>query len=133
MGNMSWMLFSFSGRINRQRWWLWLIALLVVEYIIIFIVSALLGVNSMAGINANDSAAMSGAVYKAMIPAIIIGLIFLYPTLAIYTKRWHDRGKSGWWTLIVLVPIIGGIWALIEQGFLRGTSGANQFGPDPLA
>ncbi|TGR16409.1 DUF805 domain-containing protein, partial [Mesorhizobium sp. M8A.F.Ca.ET.197.01.1.1] len=48
-------------------------------------------------------------------------------------KRWHDRNKSGWWTLIGLIPIIGGIWLLIELGILEGTRGANQYGPDPLA
>jgi uncharacterized membrane protein YhaH (DUF805 family) len=67
------------------------------------------------------------------IPMWIVMLVFLYPTLAVYAKRWHDRGKSGWWTLILLIPIIGPLWALIECGFLRGTEGPNQYGADPLA
>ncbi len=48
-------------------------------------------------------------------------------------KRYHDRNKSGWWVLIVFVPVIGGLWYLIECGFLRGTPGPNNYGPDPLA
>jgi uncharacterized membrane protein YhaH (DUF805 family) len=56
----------------------------------------------------------------------------IYPAIAVYAKRWHDRGKSGWWTLIILVPAIGSIWLLVELGFLRGTPGANKYGPDPL-
>ena len=48
-------------------------------------------------------------------------------------KRWHDRGKSGWWVLIALIPLVGPIWAIIETGFLPGTSGPNEYGPDPLA
>ena len=35
--------------------------------------------------------------------------------------------------LIWLIPIIGWIWALIELGFLPGTTGPNKYGPDPLA
>jgi hypothetical protein len=67
----------------------------------------------------------------------ILGLIFtlaaIYPALALYAKRWHDRGKSGWWTLIILIPLVGPIWLLIELGALEGTRGPNNYGPDPLA
>jgi len=52
--------------------------------------------------------------------------------LAVYTKRWHDRNKSGWWSLILLIPIVGPIWMLVELGFLRGTEGTNNYGPDPI-
>lgn len=67
---------------------------------------------------------------------ILAGLIVIasiWPGLAVSIKRWHDRGKSGWWILIALVPLIGGLWALIETGFLPGTPGTNEYGPDPLA
>jgi uncharacterized membrane protein YhaH (DUF805 family) len=46
-------------------------------------------------------------------------------------KRCHDRDRSGWFQLIVLIPILGALWLLVELGFLRGTIGANRFGPDP--
>ncbi len=62
------------------------------------------------------------------LPMLIIILLFLYPTYAICTKRWHDRGKSGWWSLLALVPVIGGLWALIELGFLGGEPGVNAYG-----
>jgi len=63
----------------------------------------------------------------------LLSLGLLYPSICIYTKRWHDRNRSGWWSLILLVPVVGLLWALIERGLLRGTAGANRFGPDPLA
>ena len=63
---------------------------------------------------------------------VVAGLASIYPIIALYAKRWHDRGKSGWWTLIGLIPIIGGLWILIELGFLKGTYGSNQYGPDPV-
>ncbi|MFT6862889.1 MAG: uncharacterized membrane protein YhaH (DUF805 family), partial [Akkermansiaceae bacterium] len=52
--------------------------------------------------------------------------------LALQGKRWHDRGKSGWMILVNFIPLVGGIWALVECGFLSGTPGPNQYGPDPL-
>ena len=125
---------SFEGRINRKPFWLSLLALVVVEWIVILVFGMILGTSMMGSFDPNmppDEAA--SAAMKAMIPFWIVGLLFLYPALAIYAKRWHDRGKSGWWTLIILVPLIGSIWFLVECGFLRGTEGPNQFGNDPLA
>lgn len=125
---------SFEGRINRKPFWLSLLALVVVEWILMLVLSLVLGTSMMGSIDPNmapDEAAALAT--KGMIPIIIVSLLFLYPALAVYAKRWHDRGKSGWWTLIGLVPIIGGIWLLVELGFLRGTEGPNQYGNDPLA
>ena len=63
----------------------------------------------------------------------IFGLVGIWFSLAVGAKRCHDRNRSGWFQAIVLIPIIGAIWLLIELGFLKGTEGENRFGPDPLA
>jgi len=123
------LLTSFEGRINRAKWWLGLLILVIVQWIVWYIIAMTMGVDMMA---TNDPAQMEQTMTAVGIPVAIVSLLFLYPTLALYTKRWHDRGKSGWWTLIILIPLIGGIWALIELGILRGTVGPNQYGPDPL-
>jgi uncharacterized membrane protein YhaH (DUF805 family) len=108
-----WLLLKFDGRINRAKFWIGALALWV-GYVVI---------GAIAGA-ANSSVlwTIAGLLYFAMI----------WPSLAISIKRWHDRGKSGWWVLIALIPFIGWIWALIETGFLEGTRGPNQYGPDPL-
>lgn len=61
-----------------------------------------------------------------------MSLVLLWPALAIQAKRWHDRDKSAIWILINFVPFIGGLWALIENGFLAGTDGDNHYGSNPL-
>jgi uncharacterized membrane protein YhaH (DUF805 family) len=69
------------------------------------------------------------------IPGIILmlyGLATFIPNLAVTVRRLHDQDKSGWWILIALIPIIGGIWLLILY-FVEGTRGPNRFGPDPKA
>ena len=66
---------------------------------------------------------------------MLVGLLvlpFLVMAIIVQVKRWHDLNKSGWWVLINLVPCIGGLWSLVECGFITGTRGPNQFGPDPL-
>jgi len=120
---------SFEGRINRAKWWLGIVILIVVQWIVWYILAGALGVGSLTS---GDPAQMEQAMKDAWLPIGIVSLLLLYPSLAVYTKRWHDRGKSGWWTLIVLIPVIGGIWILIELGILKGTTGPNQYGPDPL-
>ena len=62
-----------------------------------------------------------------------VNLLLLWPIIVTSAKRWHDRNSSGWWVLIVMVPVVGWLWALAVNGLLRGTPGPNRFGPDPLA
>ncbi len=56
----------------------------------------------------------------------------LWMQLSVMIKRWHDRDKRGWWVLIVLVPIIGWWWTVIEPGFIAGYPGRNRFGEGPV-
>jgi uncharacterized membrane protein YhaH (DUF805 family) len=124
---------SFQGRISRQPFWLGVLALFIVQWVASLILGSVLGVSMMAQVDPNmtPEQAMAQSM-SGMGPLLIISLIFLYPALAIYTKRWHDRNKSGWWSLILIVPVIGIIWFLVECGFLRGTDGSNDYGPDPI-
>lgn len=106
-------LFSFQGRVPRRTYWGVSIVMNVVYYAIAFVLTSLLG---------EDAGAIASLVL--LIPMIWVGL-------AVTVKRWHDRDKSGWWIFIVLIPIVGAIWAFVENGFLRGTVGPNQYGGDP--
>jgi len=120
------LLFSFEGRINRAKFWLVLLGVAVVE---VFVLSATGGSAYLT--TADPTMAMQSMGSTGFIPLIIFIPLF-WIGLAANVKRWHDRDKSGWWILINLVPVIGGLWSLIETGFLPGTHGPNRFGPDPL-
>ncbi len=127
---------SFNGRINRAKWWLGLLILVVAQMVLWFILASIFGLTAMGSFDPNDPTAagtMVDQMSSAMIPMLILVAVMLYPGLALYTKRWHDRNKSGWWSLIMLIPMVGAIWILIELGILRGTYGDNKYGPDPLA
>ncbi|MGH7047191.1 MAG: DUF805 domain-containing protein [Stellaceae bacterium] len=58
-------------------------------------------------------------------------LCSILPNCAITVRRCHDRDRSGWFVLIWLIPIVH-LWVLLELGFLPGTTGDNQFGPEPV-
>lgn len=110
-----WALFSFTGRIPRRTYWAG--SLVVPAVFLAFILAAI----SAFG---EDSPAVNLLIVMFYVPLIWI-------SLALGVKRWHDRDKSGWWVLIGMVPIIGPLWQFIEVGCMRGTEGANRFGPDP--
>ncbi len=121
--------FSFNGRINRAKFWLGNVALIGV-YIVLMIISGA----SMSAVTVSPSGEIQGGGFGVVgIIVLIVYIAMIWPSLAIGVKRWHDRDKSGWWVLIAFVPLIGGIWYLVECGFLEGTKGPNKFGPDPLA
>lgn len=95
-------LFSFEERLNRKPFWLYQIGIAVITS-----VPFLLG------------------------KGLLAGLLELWAQAALSVKRAHDRDRSGWFVLVLLVPLVQ-IWPFIELWFLRGTKGDNQFGSDPL-
>ena len=121
------LLFSFQGRINRAKFWLVNIAVIIVYGVVMgFLCGG-------AAMSSDPAEALASVGIVAGIVALVLFIAMFWISLALAVKRWHDRNKSGWWILIALVPVIGGLWYLIECGFLKGTSGANTYGADPLA
>jgi uncharacterized membrane protein YhaH (DUF805 family) len=135
--NLSTMLFSFAGRINRARYWLALLAADVAGMLVV------LGIG-----------VATGRTYLAIAIAVAVFLALAWINLAVSIKRLHDRDKSAWWLLLFYVvpgilPVLGmgnnsanvilglvgagiSIWAFVELGCLRGTAGPNSYGADPL-
>ena len=110
--NLTWLLFSFKGRISRKPFWIYYASVLILWTIY----SQVVGAHFLM----KDS------------KAIPFNVVFAWPTVAVLVKRWHDRNKSGLWIFINAIPVVGSIWALIETGILEGTQGSNRFGTDPL-
>jgi uncharacterized membrane protein YhaH (DUF805 family) len=61
---------------------------------------------------------------------VIATSLLLVPWLSVAVRRVHDHDKSGWMTLLVLVPGIGWIFHLILM-CTPGSEGENHYGPDP--
>lgn len=135
------LLFSFRGRIGRKTFWIWN----VIYYV------------SILGFGVGISKLIP-AFSHVLLPVFL--LVILIPDLAITTKRWHDRDKSIYWLalniplvlgriatpitspvsqepsavqlFIASISLICGVWILVECGFLKGTTGSNKYGPDPV-
>ncbi len=118
-------LFSFDGRIPRRIFWLWRIVVSVAAIVLVSLISPLM----MLGVD--QTAEEPGVNPIGIILLVIVMIPMIWISLSLAVKRWHDRGKSGAWVLIALIPLVGPIWSFIECGCLRGTFGHNQFGSDP--
>lgn len=125
---MTFLLFLFSpfGRISRSSWWTIQLINSAIMIAIIFITLGPLVADPDGAIEGFLSAPSASLVMikTAMAP-------MLWIALCATIKRYHDRGKSGVWSALALVPVIGPIWQLIELGSLPGTNGANAFGDPP--
>jgi len=60
----------------------------------------------------------------------LYALAMIVPSIAVTVRRLHDTDRSGWWYLLVCVPLIGGLVILVFM-LLDGTPGTNRFGPNP--
>ena len=126
------LLFSPQGRINRAR--LWMGALFqVLAMAVVGVVLTILWQVIPGSREADGGFSVNGAI---AIPYVLLAfgyIVFvIWSAICLGVKRYHDRDKSGIWVLIQFVPVIGAIWYFIEAGCLRGTTGPNRFGPDPL-
>ncbi len=109
-----WALFSFKGRIARAGYWLYSIPVLLVMVPTYFY---LLG----------DTTSTLGNLLS------LLTMVFVWwASLALNIKRLHDRNKPAYWVLLTVMPLIGPIFTFVELGCLRGTTGTNRYGEDPL-
>ena len=110
--------FSFHGRIGRGAFWG------------LSFLGSLIGFGGSAALGYFDSTFSEGSMTYTLLAILALVLIPVGVVIQLATsvKRWHDRGKSGWWILISFIPIIGALWSLIEQGILAGTDDYNEYG-----
>ncbi|WP_400162447.1 DUF805 domain-containing protein [Brevibacillus sp. TJ4] len=98
----------FGGRARRKEYWMYTL-FYAIGYLILYILESLIGLTQV----------LTG----------IYSLALLLPSLGVTIRRLHDTGRSGWWILISLIPLIGAIILLV---FLcQDSKGSNQYGPNP--
>ena len=104
---------TFGGRASRSEYWYFTLFAWLVAIAALILDGALFN-------------SPGGAFYA------IVTLANLIPSIAVSVRRLHDTDRSGWWWLIMFVPLIGIILLLIWY-CSRGTQGANRFGEDTLS
>lgn len=97
---------DFTGRARRSEFWYF--------FLFSFLLQLLIEV-------VTGSDALSG----------LASLGLLIPSIAVGARRLHDTGRSGWWQLLVLIPLLGWIVLLVFM-VKRGNEGENDYGYDPF-
>ena len=105
----------FSGRARRKEYWFFVLFNIIIS-IILAVIDGVTGTL--------DPASGMGLL------GLICTLAILIPALAVSVRRLHDTGRSGWWLLILLIPLIGTIVILIFM-VQDSKPEENQYGPNP--
>ncbi len=100
--------FSCKGRLNRERY--------IFRFLAVVIVSAVI---------------LIPGYYISEYLGFFINLGTMFIVFMLGVRRTHDIGKSGWWMLLMFIPIADFIWGLVLI-FKKGDSGSNEYGADPL-
>jgi uncharacterized membrane protein YhaH (DUF805 family) len=105
----------FSGRAARKEYWmfaLWNVIISVLLGIVVGIIDAVINSQALVAIS------------------YLYALAVLVPCIAVSVRRLHDINRSGWWFLIVLVPVIGAI-VLLVFSVMDSQPGDNRYGSNP--
>ncbi|BBT19007.1 uncharacterized membrane protein YhaH (DUF805 family) [Pseudomonas sp. SLBN-26] len=103
--------FDFNGRARRKEYWMFTLVNLVISIALTVIF---------------------GVISEKLLPlANLYSLAVLLPALGVTARRLHDIGKSGWFMLIALIPLVGlyVIYLLAKDS----DPGQNAYGPNPKA
>jgi len=110
---------DFKGRARRKEYWMWTLYYTVI-LLFAMILDNVLGLNfELLGQNLGY-----GWLY------VTIGITHLISGVGIVVRRLHDVGKSGWFYLIILIPLIGFIWILVLF-CTDGVKEDNKWGSNP--
>ncbi len=99
---------DFSGRSRRREFWMFALVNFV-AMIVLQIIDSVIGTPLFSG---------------------LYSLAVIIPGIAVGIRRLHDIGKSGWWMLVCLVPLVG-IFVLLYFYILDSQPGSNQYGANP--
>jgi uncharacterized membrane protein YhaH (DUF805 family) len=107
----------FSGRARRKEYWFFVLFNIIAQLLLAMVDG------SLGTVDADSQVGLLGGIYS---------LLILVPSIAVAVRRLHDTGRSGWWLLIALIPVIGAIVLLV---FMVQNSHVdeNQYGPNPKA
>ncbi|MCD1260777.1 DUF805 domain-containing protein [Paenibacillus athensensis] len=98
---------GFQGRAQRKEYWMFVLFNIIAS-IILGIIDGVIGIQLLSG---------------------LYSLAVLLPSLAVAARRLHDTGRSGWWQLLALIPLVGAIILIV---FLcQDSEPDNQYGPNP--
>ena len=112
---------DFKGRATRSDYWYFILFSVIISIVLTLIDTY--AVNPLLGMTPEEAA-------QGGILSIIFTLAILLPQIGVGVRRLHDIGKSGWWYLIILIPILG-VLVLLFFFVTDSQAGENEYGANP--
>ena len=108
---------NLDGRASRSEYW-WFVLFNLIVNIVTFVIDSTLG---------------TMVTYDMGYVGLIALLALLLPNVSVSVRRLHDIGKSGWWILIGIIPIVNfiGIFVILVFTLMEGEEHPNQYGNVP--
>ena len=91
---------TFSGRATRPEFWWWMLSVFI-----ILVISRLIDGALILPLLGFESFQPDGGQPLS----VIVSLAFILPYIAVGVRRLHDIGRTGWWLLLGLIPVLGGL------------------------
>lgn len=111
---------NFKGRARRSEYWFITLFLFLTNLAAAIIDFAILG-GDIDRFIANGGGGIVGLIWI---------LVTIVPAVSVLVRRLHDTNRPGWWALIGLVPVVGGI-VLLVFSVQDSLPGENKYGPSP--
>ncbi|MCO4838188.1 MAG: DUF805 domain-containing protein [Oceanospirillaceae bacterium] len=96
---------DFTGRACRKEFWMFMLICLVINTLL--------------------------SLFELDTLSVLVSLGLLIPSLSITARRLHDTGRTGWWQLILFIPIIGFIVLIFF--LVQDSHDDNDYGVNPKA
>lgn len=124
---------QFSGRACRKEYWHFVLFLIICSVVLAIAETTLgLGFSERWAENVEPGFGYAaGASHQGGPLMGLFALVTFIPSLSLGVRRLHDTDRSGWWLLLGIIPLIGGIVLLVFT-LEKGVAGPNRFGEDPL-
>ena len=104
--------FSFKGRSNRLQYWGGGLAVNIVSWTVMSMMGGVL-------VQIKSSSDVLGSLAGLGLVLVPLSLLTWWCTQALQIKRMHDRGRSGWMSLLMFAPLIPIIATLVNLGAAR--------------
>ena len=106
---------DFEGRASVREYWMFVLFNILVSLALAIVIGLVYGI-------------------MGVMPNLMFYYLYLFalllPGMAVAVRRLHDTDRSGWFLLIGLIPLIGGIWLLVLM-LIDGTPDKNRYGDNP--
>lgn len=123
---------SFNGRFGRLSFIGWYAFFNIVMFFIGIGLALFTGVFNLTSLNLDSQLLQSLASLTGLSYSVLF-LVYLYFYMVLVARRLHDLNKSGWWMLLLLIPVLNIVF-IFYLLFAAGSRGANQYGlPRPSA